>query len=51
MTHFEARSVLGRPLATFDSIEKLRAFRDERRSRGVNVRGFIVRRTEKELTL
>lgn len=51
MTHFEARSVHGRPLATFDSMEKLREFKAERLARGVNVRGFIVRRTEKELTL
>lgn len=51
MIHFEARSIQGRPLATFDSMEKLQAFKADRASRGVNVRGFIVRRTEKEIKI
>lgn len=49
-SHFEARSMMGRPLATFDTLDKAHAFRAAKAERDVGVRLFEVTRTEKELT-
>lgn len=48
--HIEARSMMGRPLATFDTLDKAHAFRAAKAERDVGVRLFEVTRTEKELT-
>lgn len=48
-TSYIVRSATGMPVASFDTLERARAFRDDRAARGVRVTVHESRTVEKEI--